>query len=282
MNSPTQFGRARFAVDLHMHSTMSDGLLTPREVVELAAVRGVKALALTDHDTTRGLAAAEMVAKEHDIELIPGVEISAWMDREVHILGYFIDRHEPKLSRCLEQMRGARAERVEEICRRLTALGKPLTPEQVHAEGDWNLGRPHVARALLTAGHVASFAEAFRRYLGNDGPAYVPAARLSVREAIQLIHGAGGIAVVAHPAVDGIIDSMPQMSSWGLDGVEIAHPAHSRQARRTLKQTAKRLGLLATGGSDFHTPASPYGIGHCGITEEALAMLRAHCADLAA
>ncbi len=282
MNTSSQFGRARFAVDLHMHSTMSDGQLTPQEVVELAAARGVKALALTDHDTTRGLVAAESVAKEHDIELIPGVEISAWMDREVHILGYFIDRDEPELSRCLEQMRFTRAERVEEICRRLSALGKPLTPEEVHAQGEWNLGRPHVARALLAAGHVTSFEEAFRLYLGNDGPAYVAAARLSVREAIGLIHGAGGIAVLAHPAVDGIIDSLPQLTAWGLDGVEIAHPAHSRQARRRLRQAAKRLGLLATGGSDFHTPASPYSIGHCGITEEALATLRAHCADLAA
>ncbi len=282
MDSPSKPGRARFAVDLHMHSTMSDGKLSPGEVVHLAAARGVKALALTDHDTTRVLTDASIVARERGIELISGVEISAWMKREVHILGYFIDPEEPKIKRTLEEMGVARSERVVEICRRLTALGKPLTPAEVEAQGDWNLGRPHVAQALLASGQVKSLDEAFRLYLGNDGPAYIPAARLSVQDAIALIHGAGGVAALAHPGADGIIDALPQLASWGLDGVEIAHPAHSRQTRRRLRQAAKRLGLVVTGGSDFHTPASPYSIGHCGVTEEALERLRARAENRAA
>jgi len=269
-------GRARFTVDLHMHSTMSDGKLSPSDVIRLAAARGVKSLALTDHDTMRGYTEASPVAQECDVELISGVEISAFMEREVHILGYFVDPEEPEMKKTLESMSTARGERVVEICHRLTALGLPITPAEVQAQGDWNLGRPHVARALLAAGLIKSFEEAFKLYLGNDGPAYVPAARLSVREAFSLIHNAGGIAVLAHPGADGVIDALPQLKSWGMDGVEIAHPAHSKQTRRRLRQAAKRLELAVTGGSDFHTPASPYGIGYCGITDDALDRLRAH------
>lgn len=282
MNHNARTGRARFTVDLHMHSTMSDGKLSPRDVVHLAAARGVKTLSLTDHDTVRGLSEAREVAESHGMELIAGVEMSAWMNREVHILGYFIDPEEPTLATNLAQMSTARAERVVEICKRLTALGKPITPAEVEAQGDWNLGRPHVARALLAAGHVQTFDEAFKRFLGNDGPAYVPAARLTVQEAFALIHGAGGIAVLAHPGADGIIDTLPQLKSWGLDGVEIMHPSHSTSTRRRLRQIAKRLGLVVTGGSDFHTPASPHSIGYCGITEEAFDRVRARAAKRAA
>jgi predicted metal-dependent phosphoesterase TrpH len=248
-------------VDLHSHSTASDGRLSPAALVALAVARGIGALALTDHDTTAGIAEARAAAPP-GFELVPGLEINSSGDRElsehdIDFLGYFVDPDDPALQARLALIRDARRGRAYGMVARLAELGVPVHWERVLAiAGDADsIARPHVARALLEAGHVASLAEAFERFIGDDGPAYVDRLRATAREAIDLIHAAGGVAVIAHPHHAGVAGLIPALAERGLDGVEAYYPAHSPAQQADLLATAHRYGLLVTGGSDFHDPA---------------------------
>ena len=273
-----RLGRTRRPVDLHSHSTRSDGALTPTVLVERAALRGLTCLALTDHDTTDGVAEAQAAAQRLGIELVSGIEISAWYNREIHILGYFLDPQAPHVLASNERQREARINRVREICERLATLKVDLDAEEILSGCSGNAGRPHVARALIHKGYARNFDEAFQRYLGAKAPAYIPASRLPASEAIRLIHQAGGAAVVAHPGVDNLTEILPALAAAGLDGIETEHPAHCKRTARRFRKRARELGLLSTGGSDFHRPEGKAELGDIGIDLERLETLRARAA----
>ena len=275
MGGSQRLGRARHPVDLHSHSTCSDGVLTPTKLVERAAKRGVICLALTDHDTTEGIAEAQVAADRVGIELVPGVELSTWFDREIHILGYFLDPQAPEILAANTRQRGTRIRRIHQICERLAEIGVELDADEIIAGCSGNAGRPHVARALMAKGYVRTFDEAFRQYLGTNALAYIPASHQPAAEAIELIHRAGGVAVIAHPGVESLAEILPKLAQAGLDGVETEHPAHSKRTARAFRKTARELGLLSTGGSDFHRSKGKAELGDVGIDSDRLETLRA-------
>jgi 3',5'-nucleoside bisphosphate phosphatase len=249
-----------YRVDLHTHSTASDGKLRPSEVVRLATQLGLGVLALTDHDTTDGVMEAQRAGCELGIEVIAGVEINSEGEYgDAHILGLFIDPLEPTLQEQLLAIRDARVGRAKGMLKKLGEMGMPLEWERVIAmAGDASsIARPHVARAMVEAGYVATTQEAFDKYIDTRGPAYVNRLRLTMSEAIGSIHGAGGLAVMAHPALSGLVHLIPQLVEAGLDGVEVYYPEHSPEQRAELLDIAARYNLVVTGGSDFHAPDDP-------------------------
>ncbi|MBC7225738.1 MAG: PHP domain-containing protein [Thermoflexales bacterium] len=248
-----QFQQGR--VDLHVHTTASDGSLTPAQVVRLALEQGLAAIALTDHDTVEGLAEAWAAASGTGLEVVPGVEISSdWPVGDFHILGLYIDPWDGPFNECLQSMKAARLGRARKILERLAALGMPLEWDEVarFCTGNCAIGRLHIARAMVQRGYVSDVHQAFQRYIGRDGPAYVPRLRMTPVEVIGLIRRAGGVAVLAHPAASGVVEYIPILASMGLQGVEVWYPDHSPEDVRLLFQLARQYHLLVTGGSDFH------------------------------
>ncbi len=248
--------RAEIWADLHTHSTASDGTLTPAELVRAASRVGLKALGLTDHDTLDGLTEAEEAARDVGLELVPGVEINTdALGDEVHILGYYIDRTDSGLAELLRRLRQGRISRGEEMVRRLRAIGYQISWERVGelARGGV-VGRPHVARALVEAGRVPSVKAAFAQLLSPGCPGYVPRLKLDPFQAVIEIRRAGGIAVLAHPGQLGQRGEplVRRLLAGGLQGIEVYHPDHDPPDSARLKDLAGRLGLLITGGSDYH------------------------------
>lgn len=242
--------------DLHLHTTASDGQLAPAELVELACARALEAIAITDHDTIAGVAEAQAAAHGR-LLVLPGIELSAEDDgQDVHVLGYLLDAAAPGFQARLASFRDDRLTRAQRIVARLAALGCPIAWERVLALANGGaVGRPHIARALVEAGHVASMDEAFSRYLYTGGPAYVSRERLSPEAAVALIRGAGGAAVLAHPGlVAGYAPLVERLAAAGLDGVEVVHPKNPPDVRENLRALARRYDLVMTGGSDFHRP----------------------------
>lgn len=241
--------------DLHVHTTFSDGVWTPLEVAQAAAAQGMDVLAITDHDALGG--ADALRGQSLALQVIPGVELSLRDMAGLHLLGYGADARAAALRHKLDELSKARVERAAEMCRLLTRLGFPLSLQELPCQG--TVGRAHIARAMVERGWVATVQEAFDRFLAEGAPAYVPGQRLSMAEALELLHGCGMVPVLAHPAlipVDAL--ALPALlKRWrdqGLQGVEVYHPAQSAQGYAVLEQQARRLGLLVTGGSDFHTP----------------------------
>jgi len=265
-------------IDLHLHTTASDGRLTPSEVVQLALERGLTAIALTDHDTTDGVAEAQAAAAGTGLEVIASVEINTESDAgDVHFLGYFVDPDDAAFQNHLATLRDARLGRARRMAEKLAALGMPLDWERVQAiAGEGAVGRPHVARALLERGYVATLGEAFEKYIGHEGPAYVPRYRLTPEEAIAAIQAAGGVAVLAHPAEAGTIPLIPRLVAGGLDGLEVYYPEHTPEDRDTLLALAEQYGLAVSGGSDFHAPDDPHHapLGSVWVPPEAVEELR--------
>lgn len=256
--------------DLHLHTRFSDGAETPERVVELAKQAGLAAMAITDHDNVQAFALAAPVAQREGIELIPGIEMSASANgAEVHLLGFFLDFEHAGLLRHLAEQQARRVERVHEMVRRLQGIGLQVTAEEVFViAGEGTVGRPHVARALLNRGYITTLAEAFDRYIGQDHPAFVPGSPLDPGYVIRLIREAGGVPVLAHPVYlkqDALIDRFVRD---GLAGLEVYHSGHAPETVRHYEAVADRLGLLKTGGSDYHgtskeglpigTPRVPY------------------------
>jgi len=249
-------GRRRNLIDLHIHSTASDGVFTPSEVVHLALEQGLAAIALTDHDTLGGTAEAQRAAIGTELEVIAGVEVNSEGDwGDLHFLGYYVDPENDFLRERLQAMRDARVERARKMLEHLRDMGMTLEWEKVRAlaSGD-SVGRPHVGRALLDRGYVKTVQEAFDRFISRDGPAYVPRLRLTPPEVIQAITGAGGVPVIAHPAHSGAaaVEHIPELVEHGLRGVEVYYPHHSPEDIETLLGLCRDHGLIATGGSDFH------------------------------
>lgn len=251
-------------LDLHLHTTHSDGSCTPTEVVGLAHQAKVTALAITDHDITSGIPEAIAAGEAHGIEVIPGVEISSIMGgSELHILGYFLDWQDRLLNERFKSLRDSRHRRNPEIVDRLQNLGIDITYDEVRAlAGSDSVGRPHIARALMDKGVVTSAKEAFDRFLGDGKPAYVPRELPSPAEAIHWIKAARGLAVLAHPTwvklkEQTLAELVGRLKAEGLDGVEVYYSTHAARQTREYLSLAQQLGLLVTGGSDFHGLTKP-------------------------
>jgi len=247
------------AVDLHTHSTYSDGTEPPSTVVAMAVQQGLSALALTDHDILDGVPEARRAAVAAGIDFIPGVELSVdWGSGGMHLLAYWVEPGPGPLADRLEEVRKGRADRNLEMLAALRDLGIDITMEEIRAvAGPGVVGRPHFARVLVDGGHAASGNDAFDRYLARGRPAYRPRLRLGIGEAIHLVHRSGGAAVVAHPhtlaeAADSVEAAFARFVDLGIDGVECYYSEYTPALRRRLADAAHCAGLIATGGSDFH------------------------------
>jgi len=242
--------------DLHIHSTTSDGRLTPAEVVKEAAERGLKFMSLTDHDTVDGIAPAKAAVQSFPgLKLIPGIEISTDIpDGEVHVLGYFIDYTSRELGAKLARFRNSRLNRARGMVAKLDKLGIHLDWQRVQQiAGASVMGRPHIAQAMLEKGYIDTFKQAFTDYIGRDGPAYVEREKVTPAEAVALIIKARGLAVLAHPFTAGDPEAMTiELKSAGLVGIETYYNGYSDEEIDLLVKLAQRHNLITTGGSDFH------------------------------
>lgn len=243
-------------LDLHSHTTASDGTLAPRALVAKAAEHGVTVLAVTDHDSTDGLAEAMDEARSRGMTIVPGLEINCDVEgAEIHVLGYFVDHEAAWFQEFLRGQRAERRARVTRICDRLAALGMPIDPAEVLAlvkEG--SAGRPHVAQVMVNHGYVKSVREAFDRWLKSGGPANVPRRRLTPVEAVQVIRRAHGVPVMAHPGLAKRDALIPELVRAGLMGIETYYAEHSAAQTQRYLAICREHGLVATGGSDYHGP----------------------------
>ena len=255
-DDPDGAGSGAPRVDLHTHSTASDGVLLPTALVEEAARHGLRVLALTDHDTTAGVAEAQIAGDRLGLDVIPGVELSTGGEdeREVHLLGHFVDPENRTLQTALAEFGEGRRARVERIVERLAAAGAPVELDRVRElAGPGTVGRPHVARALIERGYVESVGDAFERYLKVGRPGFVPRYRVSSERAIALVVGAGGVATLAHPLGTGDVEAaLARLVPMGLGGLEVYYGEYDDATRAALRAIADRWGLIPTGGSDFH------------------------------
>jgi len=276
-------------IDLHTHTFYSDGTFTPRDLMTLARERGLDVVAVTDHDTTVGLAEAEAAAEPLGIELVPGVEFSTVRDGEgMHILAYFVDPSDPGLKEELERLQADRFTRGERMVARLQELGYPISFDRVReiAQGG-NIIRPHVAQALVEAGVVPSVKDAFSdELIGSGGKAYVEKHALHPVDALRLIHGAGGVCVLAHPgtwreASPVPVQAIDELVEAGLDGIEASHPEHTPEMELQYVQMAERWGLIWTGSSDCHgTRYDPVRLGSRTTPPDQFQRLKARAAEL--
>jgi 3',5'-nucleoside bisphosphate phosphatase len=247
--------------DLHLHTTASDGQLRPSELVQLARKHHLNTIAITDHDTTDGLQEAQQTAVGSPV-IIPGIELSAEENEvDVHMLGYYVQPENSDFQAALVRFRNDRLNRGQGMVDKLAALGKPISWQRVlELANGGSVGRPHVARAMVEAGHVDSVNAAFDHYLRHGGPAYVSRKRISPEEAVALIHAAGGVAVMAHPGlVADYLGILERLVVAGLDGVEFNHPRNPAMVRENIRAVALKHHLIMTGGSDFHRPGDPIG-----------------------
>ena len=247
--------------DFHLHSTASDGVRSPTWVMETAAANGVRTLALTDHDTTEGLAEARAAAEAAGLRLIPGIELSVDLDGvDAHLLGFGFDVAHGPLQAYLGEQREGRVGRMKRMVRKLAEHGVAIETKRVLAiAGEASVGRPHVARALVEAGHVESVADAFGTWLGDGKPAHVARDRLTPAEAIALLHEAGGAAFIAHPIYLGeeYGERVAELAEMGLDGVETYYKYYDAETVAAHEALAERLGLARSGGSDYHGLGNP-------------------------
>jgi predicted metal-dependent phosphoesterase TrpH len=260
----------RLRIDLHIHSTASDGSLTPADIIDHAQKLNLAAIAITDHDSVDGSKEALQIGIPPSLHFLTGVEISAAHppffpgSGSFHILGYAIHLDNRDLNQALSKLQDARKNRNPEILKRLNKLGFRISLEEVNQEvGEGQMGRPHIAYAMLKKGFVASINEAFDKYLGNAGPAYVDKDRIECEQAINIIRAAGGVPVLAHPALlnidnDQNLDALLQnLVKIGLAGIEVYYPGHSPRQIRQYTELAEKYGLLMTGGTDFHGSITP-------------------------
>ncbi|SEF55224.1 PHP domain-containing protein [Paenibacillus sp. UNC499MF] len=245
--------------DLHTHTTASDGTQAPEENVRVAKEAGLAAVGITDHDTVSGVRAAQLEGRRIGIEVVPGVEISTVAGgQDIHVLGYFIDTERKSFLARLEELRNTRVRRNEMMLARLNELGLAVSMEEVvkHLEArkseEDTIGRPHIANVLLAKGYVSSMNEAFEKYLGKGGAAYVNPPRIRPATAVDWIKEAGGAAVLAHPGLYGDEDIVRELIAYGLDGIEVSHADHTPEQEAYYGRLAREHGLIATAGSDFH------------------------------
>ena len=280
------------AVDLHLHTNHSDGSLSPEELVDLLQTFGVSTFAITDHDTVSAVKQAERYASSKGMRLIPGVELSIDYPlpatAHLHLLGLFIDIENSSLNEALHKLRMEREKRAALIIKKLNELGLQLNQQSLqNISRQESIGRPHIARMLLKNGVVQSVGEAFQKYIGRNGPAYVPKKKFNLSEAITLIHRADGLAIVAHPISLGaespaqILSRLDELLAYGIDGLEAYYSGHSEQLTQVLLEYARQHGLAVSGGSDFHGEAKKeiqpvIGRGNLSIPDEIVPELLKH------
>lgn len=254
--------KPQYEADLHCHTTASDGLMSPGDLIRLAAEKGLRAIAVTDHDTTLGWTEAEEAAKQARLMLLKGIEINTdWEGKEVHILGYGMDDQDSTLKLRLADLQEKRVARIKKIIHKLDAIGYHITfPEVMLFVKGQSAGRPHVAQVMLKKGFVTSVKEAFDKYLRIGAPAYVPRYKLTPVQAIQIIREAGGVAVIAHPGAQCLEKEINEWVKAGLQGIEVIHPDHSFADNIRYGMLAEQLDLIATGGSDYHGPGIKHDI----------------------
>ena len=240
--------------DLHLHTNFSDGTFTPEELVLHAQKAGLSCIAVTDHDSVEACERVGAACAAVKMEFIPGAELTAEIDdTELHVLGYFLDTHNEKLISEISKFQAVRQKRIYEMVARINELGVPLEAQSVFALANCQSpGRPHVARAMIKAGLVKSLDEAFEHYLKKGRPAWVPKSKISALDAIELVHQAGGLAVMAHPGLNRTDDIIPHLVDAGLDGIECFHTKHSTSTSERYLEIADKCNLLVTGGSDCH------------------------------
>lgn len=240
--------------DLHLHTNFSDGTYTPEELAAQAARFAFKAVALTDHDTVEGCARMGVACQAAGIEFIPASELTSDMQgRELHLLAYFLDPSNPRLLKELSKFQEVRQQRIRDMVARINQHGIPLQVDDVFALANCRSpGRPHVARAMVQAELCGSIDEAFERFLKIGRPAWVPKYKMPAHETIELIHQAGGLAVIAHPGLTRVDELIPGLAELGLDGIECFHTKHNKTVTEHYRTLAARLNLLVTGGSDCH------------------------------
>ena len=272
-------------IDLHLHTTASDGAFAPAALVGMAAEAGLDCIAITDHDSTDGVAAAQQTGQALGVRVIAGIEFNTmWHGQSVHILGYFVDREHPELQAVIARQRDGRLYRAQRMVEKLAALKMPLVWEEILADADGGaVGRPHIAKAMLAQGYVSDANEAFARYLGHGMPAYVEQPKLTPSEAVMLLHRAGAAAGLAHPYnVEGAdqvdLDTLvPELAAAGLDAIETYYTGYGTQQRAEILNLAARFDLIPTGGSDFHGGGilSQAELGAINVPSESLARLEA-------
>lgn len=249
-------------IDLHLHTTASDGSFSPRQVVEEANNLGFKAIAITDHDTVDGLAVGRKAAETYGIELVPGVELNTdYQETEVHVLGYYINEQQSEFAATLEELKAARRRRIKKMVAKLDQLGIELSWSKILSRaGDSALGRAHVAELLIEKGYAANWEAAFEEYIGRSAPGYVVREKLTPKQAIAVVKKAGGIPIIAHPGLIGDDSLLPQLIEWGAAGLEVYHSDHSAEDVARYRKFVKNNNLLMTGGSDCHGPDRKQGV----------------------
>ena len=251
-------------IDLHTHSIYSDGSMTPEELVAHAAAKGLSAIALTDHDTVRGIPFALVAGKEYGVEIVPGVEVSTECHVQVHMLGFYVDTSNKPLLDAFAAMQEERKENHKAYMKKLNEMGFIMTEEDVRAVAPvGGIGRAHYAKVMMNKGYVESVAEAFRIYLGVGCPCYIKRNVMTPEEAIALIHGAGGLAFFAHPhqtklSDDGIFGLMTTLKEAGLDGIEGYYSEYTPEMGGKFRDMAEKLDLMLCGGSDYHAQMKPH------------------------
>ena len=244
----------KIQADLHVHTSASDGTFAPREVVERAAGIGLNVIAITDHDTMNGIAEAQQCAAGHGVNVIAGVEISTFHgEQEFHVIGLYTDLVSATFLEKLEEMRRARHDRIFEMVGKLREMGIDLDGQEIIDSADGgSAGRTHVAQALMDHGHVDTLSEAFYKYVGDRGPAFVPKKFMSVEDAIIAIRKVGGVSILAHPGVTDRDGYIPIFAQMGLNGLEAFYPTYSREQTTHYLDMANRMGMVVGGGSDCH------------------------------
>jgi predicted metal-dependent phosphoesterase TrpH len=264
-------------MDLHTHSTASDGLYTPTELAKRASEAGLSIIALTDHDTTNGLAEALSAGEARHLEIIPGIEINTDIPgTEVHVLGYFLEYQQAAFQQTLQTLRDMRVTRAQRMVEKLRSIGLNITWERVRELATGTVGRPHVAAALVEGGYAESIADAFNRYIGRGKPGYVARYKLAPLDAVRLINSVHGVPVLAHPAgIPELEHLLPSLCEAGLAGIEVYYGDYDPQTVENLKRLADYYHLIPTGGSDYHGPGiHPTPLGAREVPEQSLRRLR--------
>ncbi len=244
----------RVEVDLHLHTTASDGTLSPTELIKQILQTGLQTIAITDHDSTEGIDEAVRTAEGSELNVIPGIEFGSEIgESEVHLIGLFIDHRSDPLQDALKRFRDQRVEAAQNMVAKLNEMGMAITWERVNELAGGSVGRPHVARALLEKEYVGSIREAFDKYIGNDGPARVPRPKFTPVEALEIVHAAGGVGVVAHPrTVNDLEGVLPALVEAGLTGIEVFAEKYGAEHQQRFKDLAEKYSLIPGGGTDYH------------------------------
>jgi 3',5'-nucleoside bisphosphate phosphatase len=272
-------------VDLHTHSTASDGIYSPTHLMQLAHEAGLQVLALTDHDTTEGIEEAATAAQQLGVDFIPGIELNTDVGKdEIHVLGYFVEYQRPEFQKILQILRDARVRRGQRMVELLNEEGIHVTWKRVREIAQGAVGRPHIAKALLEAGYVQSIGEAFEKFIGNGCPAYVPRYKLTPEDAVHLITSANGLPVIAHPiglpGLEELRNWLPGLCSAGLVGVETYYGSYTPEEEEQVQMLTDEYQLIATGGTDFHGPGiHPTPLGGRSVPYVAVERLKAAAAQ---